>query len=128
MKRKFTAAAIVLLSVMMIFTACGKAVSAPPEKKHQSPSVQSEQNIDKDQAINVIKNMIPDHYGNYQISLVNPSLQYKGNEYYQFSILNGSSKSESSVIVSKNNGEILCYYPDSTATELNPDKVFQLNF
>jgi uncharacterized protein YpuA (DUF1002 family) len=124
MKMKFAAAAVVLLSVLTILTACGKSVQLSG-KTTSSPSVQSEQNIDQNQAVNVIKNMIPTDYAKYKISLMNASLEYEGNEYYQFSISNDRSAIKPSIIVSKNNGAILCYYPDSTVTELDSEKVFQ---
>lgn len=111
-----------MASIMMIFTACGEPVQPVSNKPTAIQPVQLEENIDQSEAVNVIENMIHIDYTNYKIDLINMNLICNGNEYYQFLISGSQSSMEPSIIVSKNNGAILYYYPDGTTTELDQNK------
>jgi phosphatidate phosphatase PAH1 len=122
---KIVAAVMALASVMLILTACGKPVQFRANNPAAPQTVQSEQNVDQSEAVNVVKNMIRVDYTKYKIDLINKNLEYNGNEYYQFLISNNEASIEPSIIVSKNDGAILCYYPDSTVTEVDQDGIFK---
>ncbi len=128
MKMKIVAAVMALASVMFVLTACGKPVEFRTNNPAAPLAVQSEQNIDQSEAVNVIKNMIRVDYTKYKIDLINKNLEYNGNEYYQFLISNNEASIEPSLIVSKNDGSILCYYPDNTVTQVDQDGVFNSKF
>ncbi len=125
MKTKIVAVVMALSVMLMILTACDRAVPCRTNKSTASQPAQSEQNINQSQAANVIKNMIRMDYTKYKIDLINGDFEYNGDQYYQFLIADNNASIEPSIIVSKNNGAILCYYPDSTVTEVYQDRVFK---
>jgi len=125
MKTGKFAAIMVLVILLTILTACSKAGTVQNSKPEVFQPAQSVQNIDKNEAENTIKNMIRMDYTRYKIDLINGNFEYKGNQYYQFLISDSNVSIEPSIIVSKNNGTILCYYPDNTVTEVYQDGVFK---
>lgn len=114
-----------LTSIMLILAACGEPVQFRANNTTAPRAVQTEQNVDQSEAVNVVKNMIRMDYSKYKIDLINKNLEYNGSEYYQFLISNNEASIEPSIIVSKNDGAILCYYPDNTVTEVDQDGVFK---
>jgi len=110
---------------LTILTACSKAGPALNSKPEIFQPTQSVQNIDRSEAVNVIKNMIRMDYTKYKVDLIDSNFEYKGNQYYQFLISDRNASIEPSIIVSKHNGTILCYYPDNTVTEVYQDGVFK---
>jgi len=125
MKTGKFAAAIVLVALLTILTACSKAGSAQSGKPEIFQPAQSVQNIDRNEAMNAVKNMIRMDYTKYKIGLINGNFEYQGNQYYQFLISDKNESIEPSIIVSKHNGTVLCYYPDDTVTEVYQDGVFK---
>nr|WP_319487589.1 hypothetical protein [uncultured Caproiciproducens sp.] len=125
MKTRKFAAVIVLVVLLTILTACSKAGMIQKSGTEVFQPAQSVQNIDRSEAVNVVKNMIRMDYTKYKIDLINGDFEYKGNQYYQFLISDSNAAIEPSIIVSKNNGTILCYYPDKTVTEVYQDGVFK---
>ncbi|MDF1495563.1 hypothetical protein [Caproiciproducens sp. CPB-2] len=125
MKTGKFAAAIVLVALLTILTACSKAGTAQNSKPEIFQPAQSVQNIDRNEAMNAVKNMIRMDYTKYKIDLINGNFEYQGNQYYQFLISDKSESIEPSIIVSKHNGAVLCYYPDDTVTQVYQDGVFK---
>ncbi|MCY1712821.1 hypothetical protein [Caproiciproducens galactitolivorans] len=121
--RKFTVI-IVLAVLLLIPAACTKAGSAKEQPAAFQPTL-TVQNVDQSEAANVIKNTIRLDYQQYKVDLTNENFNYNGNQYYQFVISNNHSEIGPSVIVSKNNGMILCYYPDHSVSEVYQDDVFK---
>ena len=118
-----------LLMVIAVFTACSQTAMAKNTGEQEvSKSIQpikTVQNIDREEAMNVVKHTINLDYSQYKIDLINDNLEYKGQQYFQFLISDSKMSIEPSVIVSKDNGEIYCYYPDKTVTEVDQDQVFK---
>ena len=125
MKTKILALTMLLGAMMMILTACGVNSASRTVKPAAIQVAQSQQNINQNEAVNAIKNMIQMDYTKYQINLINANLEYNGSDYYQFEISDEWASIEPSIIVSKSNGLILCYYPDNTVTEVYQDGVFK---
>jgi hypothetical protein len=121
--------AVITMVIFAMFSACSKTPAAR-NISFDSQSVQqikSVQNIDLSRAENIIKNTINLDYSKYKISLVNSNIDYKGQRYFQFIISDGKTSIGPSVIVSKDDGEIYCYYSDKSVTEVYQDKVFKTN-
>jgi hypothetical protein len=129
MKNKRVAAIVGLFMIIAVFTACGQTAMAKntggQEISKSVQPVELAQNINRDEAMNVVKHTINLDYSKYKIDLINDNLKYKGQQYFQFLISNSEGAIEPSVIVSKANGEIYCYYPDKTVTEVYQDQVFK---
>lgn len=125
MKAKIIASIMLLCVMMMVLTACGVYVPSRTNVPASIQVAQSEQNISQSEAVSTIKNMIQMDYTKYQIDLINANLEYNGSDYYQFEISDKFASIEPSIIVSKSNGLILCYYPDNTVTEVYQDGVFK---
>jgi len=129
MKNKMVAAILGFLISTVMLTGCSQVgmvrnTGATDGSKFVQP-VKSVQNIDRTEAENVIKHMINIDYSKYKIDLISSDLEYKGQEYYQFLISDSAVSIEPSIIVSKDDGEIYCYYPDHTTTEVYQDQVFK---
>jgi uncharacterized protein YpmB len=128
MKKAWISVIAGLLLILAVFTACGTAASRKSGMQDISQSVQpvaAAQNIDLEQAENTVKNTISLDYTKYTLNMINDKLMYQGQEFYQFLISDGNISLEPSVIVSKADGEIYCYYPDSLVTEVYQDSVFK---
>lgn len=121
--RKFTVM-IVLAVLLLIPAACTKAGSAKEQPAAIQPTL-TVQNIDQDEAESVIRNTIRLDYHQYKLDLMNESLSYDGNQYYQFEISDHNSAVGPSIIVSKSNGVVLCYYPNHSVSEVYQDEVFK---
>lgn len=121
MKVKKVTAIILITALMIVFTACGNTAEVKDASTENFQPVQSVQNIDEEEAANVVKNMIRVDYTQYELNMVDDNFYYNGNQYYQFAI----SDIQPSIIVSKFNGSILCYYPDKTVTEVYEDTIFK---
>ncbi len=117
------------MAAVALFTACSQAaaVKTAATAKLSQPvqAVKSVQNISLDEALNTVKHTILLDYSKYRIDLIDENLICNGKEYYQFLISDSQISLEPSVIVSKDNGEILCYYPDKSVTEVDRDDVFK---
>ena len=123
MKKRVIAAVMVLAVISVLLVGCQTVGSA---QNTSTPAYsQPVENIGRSEATNIIKNMINMDYSKYKIDLINDDLNYKGEEYFQFLLSDSKSSIEPSIIVSKNNGAIYCYYPDQTVTEVFQDGVFK---
>lgn len=129
MKKRVIAAVMALVVISALLVGCQKtgtvqnaAVSGESQPVQISQSVE---NIGRTEAINTVKHMINMDDGKYKINLVNDDLKYNGQEYFQFTISDSKTSLEPSIIVSKENGAIYCYYPDHTVTEVYQDAVFK---
>jgi len=128
MRHKMIALVLGILMTAAIFTGCVRAATKQNIDTSAGLAVQpvkSVQNIDRTQAMSVVKHMIHLDYSKYKIDLINDDLKYKGQQYFQFLISDENASIEPSIIVSKDNGEIYCYYPDKTTTEVYQDQVFK---
>lgn len=118
-----------VITAVALLTACSRtaAVETAGTAKLPQPvqAVKSVQNISRDEALNAVKHTIILDYRKYRVDLINEDLTYDGKDYYQFLISDSRISLEPSVIVSKDNGEILCYYPDQSVTEVYQDDVFK---
>ncbi len=130
MKKRVIAAVMALAVLSVLLIGCQKTGTvqntAAPASSQPAQSSQLAENIDRAEATNVIKNMINLDHGKYKIDLINDDLNYKGQEYFQFLLSDSNAAVEPSIIVSKNNGAIYCYYPDRTVTEVDQAGVFKL--
>jgi hypothetical protein len=125
MEAKRFKSVVIITAMLIILSACGnvaKVRQAQPETFQPSNSAQ---NINMDEAVNVVKNMVQIDYNQYKLNMVDDNFSYNGNQYYQFIISDVSDAIGPSLIVSKHNGAILCYYPDNTVTEVYQDATFK---
>lgn len=129
MKKKLILAILPILILAAFITACSHTATArsidKPVSSQPVQDVKAVQNIDSTEALNVVRHMINLDYTKYKIDLINDNLEYKGQQYYQFLISDQEVSIEPSIIVSKDDGEIYCYYPDKTVTEVYQDGVFK---
>jgi hypothetical protein len=129
MKNRIIAAVLGVLIMATLFTGCSQIAVAQntgaAEGTQSGQSVKSVQNINYAEAVNVIKHMINLDYSKFKIDLINDDLKYKGQRYFQFLISDSNAAIEPSIIVSKDDGQIFCYYPDKTTTEVYEDQVFK---
>ncbi len=127
MKKAWISIIVGLLLVLAVFTACGTAAPQKPGAPNVPPTVQpvAAQNVDLKQAENAVKNTISLDYTKYTLDMINDKLMYQGQEFYQFLICDSNNALEPSIIVSKRNGEIFCYYPDRSVTDVYRDHVFK---
>lgn len=121
--KKFTVL-IVLTLFLLIPAACTKAGSTKEQPAELRPTL-TVQNIDREEAESVIKNTIRLNYNQYRLDLTNENLSYGGDQFYQFEISDHNSTVGPSIIVSKSNGVILCYYPDHSVSDVYQDEVFK---
>lgn len=75
-----------------------------------------------------MKNTLRLDYSKYQLKLVSDHMDYDGQQYYEFQLQQNGRQYGPSLIVSRDNGVLLCYYQNGTAGELYEDKVFGANF
>ncbi|QEY33653.1 hypothetical protein FL966_00445 [Caproiciproducens galactitolivorans] len=124
MKIKKVTVLIVLTLFLLIPAACTKAGSTKEQSAELQPTL-TVQNIDLEEAESVIKNTIRLNYNQYRLELMNENLSYGGDQYYQFEISDHNRTVGPSIIVSKSNGMILCYYPDHSVSDVYQDEVFK---
>jgi len=129
MKKRVIAAVMVLVVFSAFLVGCQRTGTVQntgvPSNTQLINTSQPVENIGRIEAANVIKNMINLDYSKYKINLVNDDFKFHGEDYYQFLLTDSKITIEPSIIVSKNNGAIYCYYPDQTVTEVYQDSVFK---
>ncbi len=129
MKKRFMAAAVMLMLFSVLLVGC--QTSGMVQKTGNSGAVQPVQisqpvdNIGQNEAIHTVKQTINMNNGKYKINLVSDDLKYNGQEYYQFSVSDSKDSLKPSIIVSKENGAMYCYYPDETVTPIDQDAIFK---
>lgn len=127
MNKRVVSALTVFVLVFALLVGCQKISTVQNAEVSGRPqsSPQTVENIGRTEAVNAVRHTISMDYSKYKIDLINDDLNYKGQEYFQFLISDSQSAIEPSIIVSKDNGAIYCYYPDQTVTEVYDDQVFK---
>ncbi|NLJ31359.1 MAG: hypothetical protein GX424_07160 [Clostridiales bacterium] len=128
MKKRIIAAVFCLAFLSAWMVGCQKAGTAQQNRSADSRNVVAAAagpNIGRAEAVNTVKNMINVDYGKYRIKLVRDDLEYDGQRYYEFQLLNDCKQFGPSLIVSRDNGVIYCYYPNHTVAQVYDDQVFR---
>lgn len=131
MKKRIIAAVFSLLLLSALMIGCQKAGTVQNTETNVKPAVAAiaaGPNVDRTEAVNTVKNTLRLDYSKYQLKLVSEDLRYDGRQYYEFQLQYNGRQYGSSLIVSRDNGALLCYYPNGTAGELYDDKVFGVDF
>ncbi len=126
--KKIIFSAMILFSVFSAtITGCQSVSSVQQSGASQAvqPVVQTGTmpNFSQKDALNAIRNTIRLDYNHYSINLVNDTLAYQNEEYYEFQISGKEGAFGPPIIVSKENGAIYCYYADQTVSGVEQDKV-----
>lgn len=129
MKKRVVTAVMLLAVISLLLVGCQRAGTVQnanaPGISQPAQISQPAENIGQTEAINTVKNMIDVDSQRYKIELVSDDLKYNGREYFQFRVSDRKGTLEPTVIVSKENGAVYCYYPDQTVTEMDQDALFK---
>jgi hypothetical protein len=126
MKKRAVSAMMVLVVIFTLLAGCQRVSAAQnTAAPTEIPAVQTGMlNFGLQEALNAVRQTIQLDYSKYSIHLISDQLKYDGQDYYQFRISNSSGSIGPSIIVSRENGALYCYYPDHTVTGVDQDKVF----
>lgn len=131
MKKRIIAAVFCLALFSALMVGCQKAGTVQNTETNPQPAVAAiatGPNVGRTEAVNTVKNTLRLDYSKYQLKLVSDHLDYDGQQYYEFQLLHNGRQYGPSLIVSRDNGVLFCYYPNGTVGELYEDKVFGANF
>lgn len=127
MVKKMISTVMALLVLSFLLVGCQKAgtVQHTAEAANIVYTGSIQPNVGQAEAINAIKNTISMDYNKYQLRLVRDNLNYNGQGFYEFQISDGGSNFGPSLIVSRDNGAIYCYYQNHTIADVFQDSVFR---